>query len=439
VGDADTPAALMRRWQAVTVGTLFVGYAGYYVCRANLSVAAPLLVADPDRGLTKDDIGDVASAGVLAYAVGKLLTGVPADALGGRRVFLFGLFASVACTVVLARCDRIAAATGLTILLPLTAAWVANRLAQSMGWGGVVQVAARWFSAGRMATVMGVLCGSYLLGDAAARAYLGLVIRAGGGWQVVFLAAAGTLAAVGVVATLTLKGRPADVDLPEPLSPPGSVYDTASGRDPVGARARLAPLLASPAFWLVALLNAGLTLLREAFQLWTPTYFTEAAGMPADAAAAASAIFPLVGFASALLSGWASDRVGGRSAIVMVPALAGLAIGLAALAALPAEPGISLALVGAVGFCLMGPYTFCSGVLAVRLGGQRGGATAANLIDTAGYIGATLAGSGLGRLATRYGWSAAFAALACVAAVTLAVAVVYWVAAERRRVVESQP
>ena len=34
------------RWQLITFVTLWIGYAGYYVCRSNLSVAGPLLQAE---------------------------------------------------------------------------------------------------------------------------------------------------------------------------------------------------------------------------------------------------------------------------------------------------------------------------------------------------------------------------------------------------------
>lgn len=34
------------RWQVITFVTLWLGYAGYYVCRSNLSVAGPLLQAE---------------------------------------------------------------------------------------------------------------------------------------------------------------------------------------------------------------------------------------------------------------------------------------------------------------------------------------------------------------------------------------------------------
>src|SRR5262245_17989552 len=88
------------RWQGITLATLFVGYAGYYLCRSNLSVAASLLLEEfGASGLTKQTLGAIASAGVFAYAVGKAVNGVLADFFGGRRLFLLGIAGSVLCTV----------------------------------------------------------------------------------------------------------------------------------------------------------------------------------------------------------------------------------------------------------------------------------------------------------------------------------------------------
>lgn len=429
--------ARLRRWQSVTVATLFAGYAGYYVCRSNLSVASPLLLDEYGAaGLTKAHIGDVASIGVLFYAIGKLLNGVATEYVGGARIFLFGLFASVACTVLFALAPLVAGplagvASGLglpvAVLLPFFAVWAANRFVQSMGWGGLVQITARWFTAARLATVMGVLSMSYLLGDAVARLFLGGVVHAGAGWQGVFYAAAATLGLIGLVSLFTLKGRPSAVGLPEPPPPPGNVYgsDTGHGRIPLGKL--LGPLLGSFTFWLVCLMNVGLTLIRETFNLWNPTYLKEVVKLDAGTAGIASLVFPLAGAVSSVFAGWLVDRLNGRYGLVVVPSLVGLLITLGLFAWLPLEGRVwaAMALIAAVAFFLLAPYTFCSGVLAVRLGGQRGGAAAAGIIDTAGYLGATLAGSGVGRLAQHYGWGTAFAALAGVAAVTLLVAAVY--------------
>src|SRR5262249_45480019 len=161
------------------------------------------------------------------------------------------------------------------VLLPFFAIWAANRFVQSMGWNALVQITARWFTAARMATVMGVLSMSYLLGDALARLYLGGVVKLGFGWQDVFLFSAASLGLIGVVSLFTLKGRPADLGLPEPPPPPDNVYGNDAGHHRVSLGQLLGPLFRSFTFWLVCLMNAGLTLIRETFNLWSPTYLKE--------------------------------------------------------------------------------------------------------------------------------------------------------------------
>jgi OPA family glycerol-3-phosphate transporter-like MFS transporter len=427
----DGEAARLRRWQFVTVATLFTGYAGYYLCRSNLSIVTPLLLNEyGPSGLTKAHIGDVASFGILFYALGKLLGGFVTGSVGGKRMFLFGLFASAVLTVLLALAPLFAgplagAATALglpvAVLLPFFALRAGNRLVQAVGWGAVVQITSRWFTPARMATAMGVLSISYLLGDALARLYLGAAIGAGATWRGVFFLSAGTLAAIGLVAAFALKERPGQLGLPEPPPPSENVYGADTGHAKVPLRELLAPLLKSRAFWLVCLMNVGLTLVRETFNLWNPTYLTEVAKFNAGTAGMLSLAFPLGGVPGALLAGWLADRTGGRYALVALPSLAALVGVLCLLAWVPlaGRAWLAVALIAASGFFLLAPYTFCAGVLAVKLGGQRGGAAASGLIDTAGYFGATLAGSAIGRVAQSYGWGTAFATLAVIAAVTL--------------------
>jgi OPA family glycerol-3-phosphate transporter-like MFS transporter len=310
-----------------------------------------------------------------------------------------------------------------------------NRFVQSMGWGGLVQITARWFESQRLAMVMGILTMSYLAGDVAARFYLGGVIKAGVGWQGLFLIAAVTLGIVGVISLFTLKNRPATLGLPEPPPPPGNVYGEDRGNQRSSVLQILLPLLTSYTFWVVCLMNMGLTLIRETFSFWTPTYLKEVVHMDSGTAGIASLVFPLSGALSALTAGWLANRLGGRFGPVVAPSLISLVIVLGLLAMVPMAgmTWIALATIGAVAFFLMGPYTFCSGALAIKLGGQRGGATAAGIIDTMGYLCGVLAGSGVGRIAEAKGWEAAFAALAAIAGLTLCVSAVYWLR-ERRKI-----
>src|SRR3989475_8494540 len=88
-----TPVRSLRYGQLRIIVLLFGGYAACYYCRADLSVATPLLVEELGRqGISHSEalvrIGSISSLGVLAYALGKLfLTGLRAN-LGETRHFL---------------------------------------------------------------------------------------------------------------------------------------------------------------------------------------------------------------------------------------------------------------------------------------------------------------------------------------------------------------
>src|SRR5471032_875597 len=136
-GAAREGAARTLRWrQFLTVTLLFGGYAACYFCRADFSVATPLLIEElGHRGVSHADaivhIGQIASLGVFAYALGKLfLTGL-GDFWGGRPNFLIGLGGATVFTVLFA----------LGGTLPVfTIAWVGNRLTQSIAWAGLIKV-----------------------------------------------------------------------------------------------------------------------------------------------------------------------------------------------------------------------------------------------------------------------------------------------------------
>lgn len=415
------------KWQRLTLVSLFAGYSGYYLCRSNLSVATPLLLeAYGSRGLDKEAIGLLASIGVLVYAVGKLLNGILCDFIGGRRTFLFGLFGSVACTV----------AFGLgSGMAYLTLVWCLGRFAQSGGWSALVKVASNWFPFERYGRVMGQLSLSFLFGDVLARLFLGELIRYGLNWRQVFLAAAAALGLIGLVLAATLRERPEGLGAEEPQVNPANLYgDRGSLSRPESLRRLLAPLIGSLSFWLVMTLSLGLTLIRETFNLWTPTYLTEAVGLSPGSAASFSLLYPLFGGISVLAAGALADRfASGNRAALFVPALALLVPVLAALgsgAASTSAP-LALTLVSLAALLMIGPYALLSGAIALDLGGKYGSSTAAGMVDSAGYFGGVISGYGIGRLAERGGWGTALGALAGVAALTCGAAVAYWLHHQR--------
>jgi OPA family glycerol-3-phosphate transporter-like MFS transporter len=422
----DAAAIRLRRWQAVTVATLFTGYAGYYVCRSVLPVASTGMLNDPNSGIDALGYGRFVAAGVYLYAIGKLVNGVGAEYVSGRAAFLLGMALSVACVA----CFGLAAGVG-----PMLALWAVNRFVQSAGWVSLVKITGRWFTPARLATVMGVLSLSYLFGDALSRFYLGAFVKLGLGWRELFLVASGTLAAIALASFFALKSSPRDVGLPEPPPPPRNVFGEGDhGHAPVPLSRLLLPLLASRMFWLVCIMNMGLTAIRETFNAWTPLYLEKGVGLSATDVGMLSALFPLCGAVASLAAGCCADRVNGRFGRLIVPLTAITALVLWAFAALDLRdrPALALALISAAALFVMGPYTFCCGVLALNLGGQRGSAASSGIIDAAGYAcGAIVSGEVAGHLVKHHGFAPLLDVLLWLGVATCAVSVVYWFFEER--------
>jgi len=445
-------------WHAGTALLLALGYSGYYFCRSDLSVVLPVLIRDlAQHGITPNEaqikLGFMASVGTVAYAFGKFFSGALADTGGGRRSFLGGMAGSIFFTVIFAMSGG----------FPLfTLAWIGNRLFQSLGWAALVRVSSRWFSYSTYGSVMAVVSLSFLFGDAGCRWMMSQLMAHGVGWRGVFFFASGALAVLMLTCLLLLREAPEERGLPAPEVNPRNVYadedwaredgareararearaheDRAAaketgGSEPVGLGAILRPLLLSFPFWMVCVLAFGTTMLRETFNLWTPTYFVQFAGLTPSAAASRSALFPLCGGISVLLGGFLSDRLGpnGRNILVVI-GMSGCTACLVLMGRIPDHSGqwAPTILVALVGFMLLGPYSYLAGAMSLDFGGKHGSATAAGIIDGFGYMAGWLSGDTVARIAVDFGWRRAFLSLAVVSLLTAIVAMV--LAAHQRR------
>lgn len=371
-----------------TVFWLALGYAGYYLCRSNFSIAKPLLLeAFPD--LDKAKLGLLASAGTLLYAVGKMVHGPMADRFGGKRLFTYGMLGAIAFTLLF----------GLGGPPLFMLAWAGNRFVQSAGWGGMVRIVANWSPARVYGAVMALISLSYLAGDFLSRLLLGYWVSNGATWQDLYTNSAIGLALIAIPALLLLRERPSEEIKHE------SATAKSDGR------------LFKTSFVAICVLSFVFTLLRETFNEWTPTYLNEYAKMSKGNAGQASSLFPLFGAISVIAVGIYSDRVAHLAnplqRLSIVPL--GLAVGGVFMGVLALDPGLSsvmlTAVVSAIAFALIGPYSLLAGATSLDFGKSTNPATAAGWIDGIGYIGGILSGYGVGQIAQSLGWKPAFGVL----------------------------
>jgi sugar phosphate permease len=149
-------------------------------------------------------------------------------------------------------------------------------------------------------------------------------------------------------------------------------------------------------------------------------YLRDYLGYSMSDSAGMSAIFPGVGAVSVLATGWLSDRLGvnGRSLLLFL-GLAATAAALLVLMTMRSSPSgsvLALIAIGAIAFCLLGPYSYLGGAFALDFGGKQAGAVSSGIIDGVGYLGGVLAGDSVARVSVAFGWQGVFVTLAAISA-----------------------
>jgi MFS transporter, OPA family, glycerol-3-phosphate transporter len=405
--------------------TIFIGYAGYYIVRNNFAMAKPYLIGE--LGYTKGDVGLMASALTIAYGISKFVMGNLSDRSNPRYFLATGLI----CSAVVNLFFGFLPSFGTMMLF-----WFVNGWFQGMGWPPCGRTMVHWFSDKERGTKMALWNLAHNVGGMLAPPLASLAVylfltwklhQCGGSfavygasffayfsqaWKSIFYFPGLIALVVGVLIIVFLRDTPQSVGLPPIEEFKNDYPDTGvedRERELSGREILLNFVLNNRFLWILALANVVVYVVRYGVLNWAPTYLTEVKGYTLASSGWQSCIYECAGIPGMLLSGWASDRFfRGRRAPIMVIFMSIVTIAVAVYWLNPKGnfwlDSVSLF---AIGFMIYGPVMLI-GVAAVDLVPKKAAGTAAGFTGLFGYMGATVAELGIGKIVQYYGWDTGF-------------------------------
>lgn len=403
VSEVPDAGARRRGWELITLVAMYLGYAAFMLCRNTLIASSAAMINDPTLGLDKEKFGRLMSWHSAGAIGGKLVTGVGADWMGGRRMFLLALALVAAATAV----NGMVSTLLLFGVLNFT-----GQFFKAGGWPAMAKIIGVWYPRKSYGRVWSLLSTSSRVGTMAAGILLGYLLTRIS-WRAVFMVSAGVTLLIVVGVAHWLREDPADVGLPPPREDDGQ-DDGPRPPHPLDGTSlweACGDFVTSGRVWLICLSLSCLCIMMD-FLNFIPIYLNEALGIDPGHASMAGSSFPAGMFLALLVTSAVYDGLSKQQLVRVLGGLLGLAclcvLGLWNLGGLPLPPEArvpaAMALLFVFGFALSPAYYVPMSVFGIAYGGPHSGFLIA-LIDVFGYAGALVFNYFGGSLAQQYGWS----------------------------------
>lgn len=426
LADGAEVARRYRRLRIQLLAATFGGYALFYLCRKNISIAMPVL--GRELGYSNVQLGLLGTLLYVTYGVGKFVNGVIGDHVNARLFMPLGLALSALACFAFGLADA---------LWALAALWTLNGWFQSMGFPPCARILAHWFSVSERGFTWSLWNTSHQVGAGAIALLAGFLIERWG-WRAAFTVPGALCLGAAALLWAALRDTPAAEGLPPIARHRDDPELEKDGRELTDApetvrQVLFGRVLNDPNVWLISFFNLFVYVVRSGTFDWAAKFLVERKGSSIAGAGAVSATFELAGMVGAILAGVISDRLHrGRRAPVcgayMLLTLLGIALFWLVPPGHPLADGACLALIG---FAVYGPQ-FLLAVFVTDLASPKAAATAIGLTGVFGYAGAALSGVGSGWCIDRFGWGGGFAFWGAAALLGALLAVPLWNVRARR-------
>jgi MFS transporter, OPA family, glycerol-3-phosphate transporter len=352
--------------------------------------------------------------------VSKFLMGSVSDRSNPRWFMPLGLLGSCAVLLVCGFVKEIYTSLFLMVALQTLNGWF-----NGMGWAPCGKTMVHWWSTKERGRVVATWNVAHNLGGGlvAGIAFYGMTLF--GDWGAKFYFNAFVAAGVAIGIWFLLRDTPQSCGLP-PVEeykddyPPN--YSAEHERVLTFREIFLGHVLNNKAVWAIAFANAFAYFVRYGVVDWIPTYLQTAKGFSFAESTVAWSIFEYSAIPGTILCGWMSDKVfKGRRAPATMLFMALTLVAVVVYGLNRRGPlWIDQAALFAIGFFVYGPIMII-GLHAMDLVPKKAAGTAAGFTGFFGYVfGSAVAGTGVGWIADRWGWTGVFSTMVVCCLLTIA-------------------
>lgn len=392
--------AEQKYWRKRIFVLTWLAYAGFYFGRKNLSVTWSSM--ETDLGLTNADYASIIFVYSLVYTIGQFVNGYLSDTFGPRKVVTFGLLLAAIGNLFLG----LTFSTGVIVFLI-----AANGYGQSTGWSGLIKNMTPWFRRTERGVVMSwwsscYVTGGFLATIFATYAAFDMEFLSELGWKRGFIFPSLILFVIAMLYLLFTRNDPQDVGLPKLVE---NKYQFAGGAK-VEKLKILGALLRNSSLWIYSSCYMILKMTRYAFLFWLPVYLEKALHYGVSDAGYMSSVYELIGFFGVILAGYSSDKIFASNRFSTVSIMM-IGLGLACLAhpyMIPYGKIATVISIAIIGIATYGPDSLICTAGSMDVGGTKGAAMAAGIINGMGSIGQMFSGFIVVAINEYYGWNSLF-------------------------------
>ncbi|MCC8377070.1 MAG: MFS transporter [Rickettsia endosymbiont of Graphium doson] len=384
-------------WRIRILYSIIIGYATFYFCRQNFNIATPAIREYFD--VTKTQIGWILTASSIMYGVSKFCNGFISDKTNARIFMVLGLLFVGIITILIGFSDS---------LFLIGILWIASNWFQSMGWPPATKMLTHWFASKELGTKWAMGATSNQIGGALAMASCGYLIDKFG-WRSAFFVPGVVACVVSIFLYNRLRNSPKEVGLSTVEEYKNYPPELISDYDKLPTAELLKIVFCNKLIWYVCLANMFVYIIRLGVIYWAPTFLKDLRGISLLNAGLQIGLYEMISIPGALIAGFLSDKLfQGRRGPVSTICMLALSLLLILFWKLPIQSELlSIVILSLVGFFVSGPQLLV-GIAAADFSTRQAVGTANGLSGLFGYLGAAIAGVGVGWISDNYGWDGVF-------------------------------